>query len=60
MKPTKLRESSRFGFPQLQALGVTTRAELAVATLTGKPIAYASVAGAKTTRLFTSSDCQED
>jgi hypothetical protein len=60
MKPTTLRASSRFGFPQLQALGATTSAELAVATLAGKPIAYASIAGTKTTRLFTSSDCQED
>jgi len=57
VKPTALRAASR---SQLQALGATTRAELAVATLAGKPIAYASIAGAKKTRLFTSSDCQED
>lgn len=60
VKPTTLQASSRFGFPQLHALGAMTRAELAVATPAGKPIAYASIAGAKTTRLFTSSDCQED
>jgi hypothetical protein len=60
VRPTPLRAASRFGFPQLQALGATTRAELAVATLAGKPLAYASVAGAKKTRLLTSSDCQED
>lgn len=26
----------------------------------GKPTAYASIAGARTARLFTSTDCQED
>lgn len=60
VKPTTLRTASPYGYPQLRALGATTRAELAVATLAGKPIAYASIAGAKTARLFTSTDCQED
>ena len=60
MKPTTLRAASPFGYPQLRALGATKRAELAVATLAGKPIAYAFVAGSKTARLFTSTDCQED
>jgi hypothetical protein len=37
------------------------RSELAVATISGKPIAYASSVGGKTARLFTSTaDCQED
>ena len=60
VKPTTLRAVSPFGYPQLRALGATKQAELAVATLAGKPIAYASIAGAKTARLFTSTDCQED
>ncbi len=60
VKPTTLRTAKPFGYPQLQALGATKQAELAVATLAGKPIAYASIAGAKTARLFTSTDCQED
>jgi len=60
LKPTTLRTASSFGYPQLRALGATKRAELAVATLAGKPIAYAFIAGAKTARLFTSTDCQED
>ena len=60
MKPTTLRTASPSGYPQLQALGATKRAVLAVATLAGKPIAYAFIAGAKTARLFTSTDCQED
>ena len=60
VKPTTLRTASPFGYPQLRALGATKRAELAVATISGKPIAYASIAGAKTARLFTSTDCQED
>ena len=60
VKPTTLRTASPFGYPQLRALGATKQAELAVATLAGKPIAYASIAGAKTARLFTSTDCQED
>lgn len=60
VKPTTLRAAKPFGYPQLQALGATKRAELAMATLAGRPIAYASIAGAKTTRLFTSTDCQED
>ncbi len=59
VKPTTLRTASPFGYPQLRALGATKQAELAVATLKGKPIAYASIAGAKA-RLFTSTDCQED
>lgn len=60
VKPTTLRTASPFGYPQLRALGATRRAELAVATLAGKPIAYASIAGAQTARLFTSTACQED
>ena len=60
VKPTKLRTASPTGYPQLQALGATKRSELVVATLAGKPIAYASITGAKTARLFTSTDCQED
>ncbi len=60
VKPTVLRTASPFGYPQLRALGATKRAELAVGTLAGKPIAYASIAGTKTARLFTSTDCQED
>ena len=60
VKPTTLRTASPSGYPQLQALGATKRSELAVATLAGKPIAYAFIAGAKTARLFTSTDCQED
>jgi hypothetical protein len=60
VKPTTLRTASPYGYPQLQALGPTKRAELAVATVGGKPIAYASIAGAKTARLFTSTNCQED
>jgi hypothetical protein len=60
VKPTTLRSASPSGFPQLQALGATTQAELAVATVGGKPIAYAWIAGPKKARLFTSPDCQED
>ena len=60
VKPTTLRTASPFGYPQLRAVGATKRGELAVATLAGKQIAYAFIAGAKTARLFTSTDCQED
>jgi hypothetical protein len=60
VKPTTLRTASPSGYPQFQALGATKRTELAVATVAGKPIAYASIAGAKTARLFTSTTCQED
>ena len=59
VKPTTLRTASPSGFPQLQALGATKRTELAVATIAGKPIAYASIVPKKA-RLFTSPDCQED
>ncbi|HJR94801.1 MAG TPA: hypothetical protein VJ807_05145 [Gaiellaceae bacterium] len=59
VKPTALRTASPLGVPQLQALGPATRAELAIGTLKGKPIAYASIAGTKA-RLFTATDCQED
>ena len=60
VKPTTLQTASPFGYPQLQALGLTNRTELALATLKGKPIAYASIAGAKKARLFISPNCQED
>ena len=40
--------------------GATTETELALGTLMGKPIAYASISGAKKARLFISADCQED
>ena len=60
VKPTTLWTAPPFGHPQLRGFGATTQAELAVATLTGKPIAYASIAGAKTARVCTSTDCQED
>jgi hypothetical protein len=60
VKPTTLRAASPFGYPQLQASGPTTRTELALGTLSGKPIAYASIAGTKKARLFIANDCQED
>ena len=60
VKPPMLGTASPFGYPQLQALGATKQAELAIATLAGKPIAYATIASARTARLFTSTDCQED
>jgi hypothetical protein len=60
VKPTTLQTASPFGYPQLQALGPATQTELAVGTLKGKPIAYASIAGPKKARLFVATDCQED
>jgi hypothetical protein len=60
VKPTTLRTAKPFGYPQLRALGATKRAEVVITTLAGRAIAYASIAGAKTPRLFTSTDCQED
>ena len=36
------------------------RAPIVFVAIVGKPIAYAFIAGAKTARLFTSTDCQED
>lgn len=60
VKATTLHTASPFGYPQLQAMGATTQTELALGTLKGKPIAYASIAGAKKARLFISADCQED
>ena len=60
VKPATLKTASPFGYPQLQAQGAMKHAELAVATIAGKPIAYASIAGPKSARLFTSPDCQED
>lgn len=59
-KPTTFRTASRFGYPQLEAVGAAKRTEFAVATLAGKTIAYGAVAGAKNARLFTSSNCRED
>jgi hypothetical protein len=60
VRSTTLHTASPFGYPQLQAMGPTTQTELSLGTLEGKPIAYASIAGAKKARLFTSADCQED
>jgi fluoride ion exporter CrcB/FEX len=60
VKPTTLRTASPFGYPQLQAQGAAKQTALAVGTLAGKLIAYASIAGAKKARLFTSTNCQED
>jgi hypothetical protein len=60
VKPTTLRTVSPFGYPQLHAQGPATQIQLAVGTLKGKPIAYASIAGPKKARLFTYNDCQED
>ena len=51
--------ASRFGYPQLDAVGATKRTEIAVATLPRKPIACAAIA-AKKARLFTSTTCRED
>lgn len=59
VKPTSFKTASPSGYPQLQALGTTKRTELAVVTLAGKPIAYATTAGSKA-RLFTSPDCRAD
>ena len=60
VRPTTLHTASPFGYPQHQAMGPTTQTELSLGTLEGKPIAYASIAGAKKARLFTSTECQED
>jgi hypothetical protein len=60
VRSTTLHTASPFGYPQLQAMGPTTQTELSLGTLKGKPIAYASIAGAKKARLFISADCQED
>ena len=60
VRPTTLHTASPFGYPQLQAMGPTTQTELSLGTLEGKPIAYASIAGTKKARLFTSTECQED
>lgn len=60
VKPTTLHTASPFGYPQLQAMRPATRTELAVGTMTGRPIAYASIAGVKKARLFIAADCQED
>ena len=60
VRPTMLHSASPFGYPQLQAMGPTTQTELSLGTVKGKPIAYASIAGAKKARLFISIDCQED
>ncbi len=59
-KPTQLRVASPSGYPQFQALGPTTQTELAIATIAGRPIAYAATAGPRKARLFTSTDCRED
>ena len=60
VKPTTLQTASPFGYPQLQAMGPTKQTELALGTLKGKSIAYASIAGTKKARLFIATDCQED
>ena len=60
VKPTAFATESPVGFPQLQALGATRRTELAVATLAGRPIAYASIAGARNARFYVSADCRAD
>ncbi len=60
VKPTTLHTASPFGYPQLQAMGPAIQTELAVGTLKGKPIAYASIAGVQKARLFIATDCEED
>jgi hypothetical protein len=60
VRSTTLHTAAPFGYPQLQAIGPTTQTELSLGTGKGRPIAYASIAGAKKARLFISTDCQED
>jgi hypothetical protein len=59
VKPIVPRVESPFGYPQLLASGAMKRAQLALATLAGKPIAYASISGPRT-QLYTSQACRED
>jgi hypothetical protein len=59
-RPVTAQTLRTFGFPQLVATGELEQAALAVGTLLGKPIAYTSVTGAETSRLFTLRTCKED
>jgi len=59
-RPVTTRITRRFGFPQLGASGDVVRAAMAIGTLTGRTIAYASVTGTEKARLFTLRTCEED
>jgi hypothetical protein len=59
-RPVSTQVSRQFGFPQLVASGDVEQAAIAIGTLTGRVIAYASLTGAEKARLFTLRTCEED
>jgi len=59
VQPVTSRVISPFGYRELTASGVVTRAEIAIGTLSGRPIAYASTTGTTKDRLFAKPDCRE-
>jgi len=59
-RPVTLYTSRQYGFPLLIAAGDVEQAALAVATRTGKAIAYLTVTGTEEARLYTSKTCEED
>ena len=58
--PPNAETTRQFGFPQLVVHGDVSRAEIAVGTLAGRPIAYLSIARPGKARLLTARSCRDD
>lgn len=59
-RPPTIDTTGRYGYPLLTVRGALETSAIAVATRTGKPIAYLSVTGAEKARFFTRPTCKED
>ena len=59
-RPVTPQTSRQYGFPQLTASGALEQAAFALATPSGRQIAYLSVTGTEKARLFTVRTCRED
>lgn len=59
-RPPTIDTTGRYGYPLLSVTGALETSAIAVATRTGKPIAYLSVTGAEKARFFTRPTCKED
>lgn len=58
--PAAFAEDRTWGYRQLLAAGEVTNAALAVRTLSGKPVAFASLSGSGGARLFVAQGCVDD
>ena len=59
-RPPTIDTTGRYGYPLLTVAGALETSAIAVATRSGKPIAYLSVTGAEKARFFTRPTCEED